>query len=290
MTEESRETSPTSKEYLAKATRLLQAARREHPTAGVWEAADVQWWWRVDQHEDERRQLFFERGGEEVAAVSFTDWGRHFQCDLFRRDVSGSPQATFLLERASEMTAALEAKPIELFVPVTDDDLMEKAKVLGFVEQSGDVTSWLEAGNERRPEPLPAGYELVSRVGGNGPHPLVKRNGEHVEERLNECSLYRPDLDLAVIAPDGEVAGYGVFWADLTTGVGLVEPMRTEDEHQGKGLASHLLASGLERLRSAGCLRFKVSHDPGNPPAARLYRGVGFEPESETVVLVRPPA
>ena len=47
--------------------------------------------------------------------------------------------------------------------------------------------------------------------------------------------LYRRDLDLAVVAGD-EVAGYALFWPDPVTGVGLVEPMRVEDEHAGKGL------------------------------------------------------
>ncbi len=59
---------------------------------------------------------------------------------------------------------------------------------------------------------------------------MVGRNGGRVAELLAECSLYRPELDLAVYAPRGEVAGYGLFWADPETGVGLVEPMRTEDE------------------------------------------------------------
>lgn len=35
-------------------------------------------------------------------------------------------------------------------------------------------------------------------------------------------------LDLAVYDGDGAVTAYGLFWADPHTGVGLVEPMRTE--------------------------------------------------------------
>ncbi len=45
--------------------------------------------------------------------------------------------------------------------------------------------------------------------------------------------MYRADLDLAVYAPNGDIAAYGLFWADPVTGVGLVEPMRTEDAYQG---------------------------------------------------------
>jgi predicted N-acetyltransferase YhbS len=89
---------------------------------------------------------------------------------------------------------------------------------------------------------------------------------------LRRCSLYQPDLDLAVIGPDGETAGYGLFWPDSTTGVGLVEPMRTEVGHERLGIASHLLAEGLDRLAASGCSRLKVSNDLG------IYRRAGFEP------------
>ena len=41
-----------------------------------------------------------------------------------------------------------------------------------------------------------------------------------------------------------------------------------------------LLAEGLERLAAAGCTRFKVSFDPSNTAAARLYLGAGFRPVS----------
>jgi hypothetical protein len=39
-------------EYLELATALLQRARLSDPVAGLWEAADLQWWWRRDQHAD----------------------------------------------------------------------------------------------------------------------------------------------------------------------------------------------------------------------------------------------
>jgi predicted N-acetyltransferase YhbS len=56
------------------------------------------------------------------------------------------------------------------------------------------------------------------------------------------------------------------------TGVGLVEPMRTQDAHQGRGLARHVLAAGLDGLAARGCRRLKVSND------LRLYLRAGFRP------------
>ena len=70
-----------------------------------------------------------------------------------------------------------------------------------------------------------------------GPHPMRQRNGEEVEARLRQCSLYDAALDLAVEAPDGQTAGYALFWFDPVTTVGLVEPMRVEDAFQRRGIA-----------------------------------------------------
>jgi ribosomal protein S18 acetylase RimI-like enzyme len=118
---------------------------------------------------------------------------------------------------------------------------------------------------------------------------MIARNGDAVEQRLAECSLYRADLDLAVYEDDGDgaVAAYGLFWADPHTGVGLVEPMRTEDAFQRRGLARAVLTAGLERLAAAGCERFKVSYEPGNTAARRLYLTTGFTDTSTSRTWTR---
>src|SRR5688572_18339890 len=40
------------------ATELLHRVRLAHPTAGVWDAADVQWWWRRPRSSDLLEQSF----------------------------------------------------------------------------------------------------------------------------------------------------------------------------------------------------------------------------------------
>ena len=81
---------------------------------------------------------------------------------------------------------------------------------------------------------------------------MVARNGPDVEARLRQTTLYDPRLDLAVLAPDGSVAGYSLFWNDPVTGVGLVEPVRVEDEHAGRGIGYAMISAGLDRLARAG--------------------------------------
>jgi ribosomal protein S18 acetylase RimI-like enzyme len=78
-----------------------------------------------------------------------------------------------------------------------------------------------------------------------------------------------------------------MFWADERTGVGLVEPMRVESEHGGRGIAGALLRFGLDRLARRGCARLKVSHDVHNEAAQRLYLGAGFRAGTRAEILLR---
>ncbi len=113
---------------------------------------------------------------------------------------------------------------------------------------------------------------------------MRRRNGEEVEVRLRQCSLYNPALDLAVEAADGQVAGYALFWFDPVTKVGLVEPMRVEDEYQRRGLARAMLAAGLDRLVARGAQRLKVGY--ATDAARALYLGAGFRVTSTNTAYV----
>lgn len=113
--------------------------------------------------------------------------------------------------------------------------------------------SWLDAADRAAARTLLVGYTLVARPDQEGPHPKIGRNGADVEARLRDCSLYDPELDLALLTDDGAMAGYAMFWADPRTRVGLVEPMRIEDTHSGRGLAGHPAARRPRtRSRRAG--------------------------------------
>jgi ribosomal protein S18 acetylase RimI-like enzyme len=68
----------------------------------------------------------------------------------------------------------------------------------------------------------------------------------------------------------------------------MVEPMRVEDDHGGRGLAGTLLREGLDRLTARGCTRLKVLHEESNPTAAQLYRGAGFVTRTRATTRRRP--
>lgn len=267
--------SPVGRRYLNAVTTLLQHRRLANPDGEVWEAADLQWWWPRHRHDDPADARVWYDGDEPVAAAVFTRWRPdRFSCDVLA-DVDFEPAWTFAAQRCAQA----DVPRIEMQLPEDDTAAADAARRTGFAPSEDTyAVSWLEPAARREPRrPLPAGYRIITRAEDRTrPHPMIARNGPQVEDGLRHCSLYDPDLDLAVLAPDGTVAGYALFWPDPVTGVGLVEPMRVEDAHAGQGLAAHLLDTGLRGLTARGCIRLKVSFEPPNAPAARLYTGAGF--------------
>lgn len=262
-------------EYLALATELLQRARLADAEAGLWEAADLQWWWRTPRRSDAIDQLFWIDDEGPVAGVVLTDWGSAWGCDLIRVPGVKTLSLSALWQRAVETIDAVGIEAVDVLVRNDDAALSDLLPSAGFTAGEEDGTAWMDA--EERPEvtPLPQGFALVDRAGETiRPHPMRHRNGEHVEARLRQCSLYDPALDVAVEAADGQVAGYALFWFDPVTGVGLLEPMRVEDAYQRRGLARAMLTAGLDRLASRGARRLKVSY--ATAAAGALYVGAGF--------------
>src|SRR5215212_5912958 len=88
--------------YLALATELLQRVRRADPEAGVWEAADLQWWWRTPRRSDAIDQLFWIDADGPVAAVVLSDWGRAWGCDPIVVPGEAAPQRRAVWARAIE--------------------------------------------------------------------------------------------------------------------------------------------------------------------------------------------
>jgi GNAT superfamily N-acetyltransferase len=262
-------------EYLALATELLQRARLADAEAGFWEAADLQWWWRTPRSSDAIDQLFWVDDDGPVAGAVLTDWGRAWGCDpIVVPGVSAVPLST-VWARALEAIEALRLEAVDVLARDDDFELRRLLAGAGFVpENDRSGITWMNV--EDRPEvaALPEGFVLRDRAETTTPHPMRRRSGEGVEDRLRQCSLYDPALDLAVEAPGSEIAGYALFWFDPVTEVGLVEPMRVEDAYQRRGLARAMLTAGLERLARRGARRLKVGY--GTAAARALYVGAGF--------------
>ena len=173
------------------ATRLLQRARLADAEAGVWEAADIQWWWRRDQHDDRANARFWVDGdGTPAGAVIFTDWGETWGCDVIAPPNDTLSRSALWLHALEQMQRlapnTIEPRPIE--VVVRDDDLLTPALLIDAGFTRGDdsaMTCWMPAGDRPAITPIATGYRLFStEQHPRDPHHMVARNGAEVAERL----------------------------------------------------------------------------------------------------------
>lgn len=285
-----REEYRVGREYLEAVTTLLQRVRNAHPTEGLFEAADLNWWWRTPRSTDRLPQLFwFDELGRPEAAVIATDRGDRTELAPIVIPGASPDRVVHVIERG--LAHASESGFEALFLEVDRDDSVMREVLVdhGFaVEEDGLAETWLDVASRPEISPLHEDYRLFRRLDASRrPHHMIPRGGADIEQRLLETPLYRSDLDLFILDGRDRVAAYGLFWFDPVTATGLVEPMRTEDEHQRRGLARHLLTTGVHRLAVAGATRIKICFHLDNPASSALYPSLGFEPVKETVVYAR---
>ncbi|GMQ78603.1 MAG: hypothetical protein BMS9Abin02_1124 [Anaerolineae bacterium] len=91
---------------------------------------------------------------------------------------------------------------------------------------------------------------------------------------VQRAPLYRRDLDIVAVAPEGELASFCTVWFDDVTRTGAFEPVGTAPTYQKMGLGKAVLAEGLNRLKHLGATLATVSSF--TPPAHALYSSMGF--------------
>lgn len=91
---------------------------------------------------------------------------------------------------------------------------------------------------------------------------------------VQRAPLYRRDLDLVAVAPDGELAAFCTLWFDDVTRTAAFEPVGTHPNHQRKGLGKAIMAEGLRRVRDLGATLCTVGSYSGE--AGGLYASLGF--------------
>lgn len=248
-------------EALELATRLLQRARLADPEGGIWEAADVQWWWRRPRASDTVDQSFWLDEEGPVAGVLMTSWrDDRWQCDpVVIPSVAGvDPEVVWA--NASDLIASHARGVIEVNLRDDDPTFTDLVKGLGLSADDQWTITWMDPEVRPVPRPPTEGFTIVDRaLRADAVHPMSVRNGPAIAQRLLECTLYDPDLDLdlAVETEDGRQAGYSLYWFDPVTHVGYIEPMRVEDEFQHRGLATAMLIEGLGRLARRGAERLR---------------------------------
>jgi GNAT superfamily N-acetyltransferase len=126
------------------------------------------------------------------------------------------------------------------------------------------------------------GLELLERCYASGLafHPneidiaLDNRKDVTWYHNIQNAPLYRRDLDLVCIAPDGAVAAFTTIWFDDVTRTAAFEPVGTVPAYQRRGLGKALMLEGLHRLKKIGANLAVVGSY--SEAAGALYASAGF--------------
>lgn len=126
------------------------------------------------------------------------------------------------------------------------------------------------------------GAELLERCYASGLafHPddirIAAENREDVTwyRNIQNAPLYRRDLDIVAVAPDGAVASFCTIWFDDVTRAAYFEPVGTAPVYQRRGLGKAVLCEGLRRLKRMGA---EMAYVGGYTQSANaLYSSAGF--------------
>ncbi len=195
-----------------------------------------------------------------------------------------------LLNECRKFAQLEQQTTLVMSVATPDTKRRTNLKALGFRE--GDVNGVVVKRFLYEPEPeikLPEGFSIRSVT------------GEHEAALLAELhhasfgSSYTPsdylqvmrtpgfdkEHELVVVAPDGRLAAYLIYWPLPISKAGLFETAACHPDFRGKGLSKALFTAGMKRLAEAGMRLVLLSYCAGNTPAANLYASLGFHTHYE---------
>jgi ribosomal protein S18 acetylase RimI-like enzyme len=218
----------------------------------------------------------------EHADRSHRGWGEAF----FQRHPAYDPLLPEMLDFAE---AHLRNRERDLlFIPIYDHDEAFQAVVQarGY-QRNEEYTLWdsvLAIKGEPPKYTLPEGYRLQSMADDNDLERRRRAFGlgfNHLDpkdwpsllsnQELQRAPDYRPDLDLYVVAPNGEFVSFCIAWWDERNRIASLEPVGTVAEYRRQGLARAVVLEAIRRVAAMGAERAFVGSDQA------FYLSLGFE-------------
>jgi predicted N-acetyltransferase YhbS len=175
-----------------------------------------------------------------------------------------------------------------LTIPIYDHDegFQDMVRARGY-QRDGQYTLWdsvYTVRDQLADSKLPEGYRLQSMADDNDLERRRKAFGlgfNHLDpndwpsllsnQELQKAPDYRPELDLYVVAPDGEFASFCIAWWDERNRIASLEPVATVAEHRRQGLARAVVLEAIRRVAALGAERVFVGSDQA------FYLSIGFE-------------
>jgi ribosomal protein S18 acetylase RimI-like enzyme len=197
-----------------------------------------------------------------------------------------------MISTAETQYATLKAggsQRLMLWCPAHDTPRQDLLERRGYIRQAGpEYQRRRDMAQPIKDVPLPEGY-MVRPLGDVDEHPArswLSWKAFHAAEpddryegwewyaNVQRAPLYRRDLDLVAVAPDGELAAFCTLWFDDVTRTAAFEPVGTHPAHQRRGLGKAVMTEGLRRIQQLGATLATV--DSYSAAAGALYESLGF--------------
>lgn len=191
-------------------------------------------------------------------------------------------------EAATRTLLPPEATWVGSDVTEGDPRRAELLRRLGFAPE-GEPSTWITRRSLASvlPEPrLPAGFAIRSATGEDEAAALGAVHAAafgsswpgDAYRAVMRTPGYDAERELVVVAPDGQLAAFLVYWLDPESRCGLFEPVGCAPAFQRRGLTRALMHAGMRRMAASGMSTAMVNHQSPerNAPAAALYASLGF--------------
>jgi len=295
---------------LHKMFHLLVEGRRANNGSYYVHVGDLSWWlFYVEPGADPGQYIYVWGGDGESSALSgwallSPEW-RTFDV-VIHPDLRGSRQAQEMLAWAEGEAARIarwrgQAEIRTMWVAEGDDDLIAHLERRGFARRDRHMILYGRSLKGKLPAPeLAPGFQ-VRRLGGEREAPARAAASHaafesswamdrYVQRTLAfmRSPVYRPELDIVAVAPEGGVAAFCNGWLDFTNRVGYFEPVGAHPDFRGMGLAKGVMIENLRRMSAYGMRTVSVCAEHDNAAAQHLYPAVGFQPLQRLLTYAKP--
>lgn len=232
------------------------------------------------------------RDGDEIRAVSVNENGNDQEFIITLKE---DPEvARFVLSRLIEIHRELGT---ELVFEISDAEvwLAEVFADAGLTEEKATGHEWeYDLANLSEPRPIAEGFTIGTLDGLDDREAIYPGISDCIGEAfgreadrtpilrsLEANPLFRPELSVYALSPDGTVAAYCRGTVDPDNGVCGIDPVCTHPEFQRLGLGKAAVRRCFTNQRALGGRFSYIGSEAEPAPGTYLYRSLG--PTSRTV-------
>ncbi len=228
-----------------------------------------------------------DENGRAIGWVFFTPHHNAFDMDVLPEWHGTEREAQIVQWAEAQLAGKAQAEQIPVSAYADEKAHMGVLEKQGYAYAEDFLVIFAQPLDVDLPEPhLPEGFSFldVMRPAYADKRADVHRNSFNSSRMTRDAYRnfmvtpdYNPELDIVVVAPDGEFAAFAMGWMDAANQLSIFEPVGTRDSMQRRGLGKAALLEGLWRLKARGVRTATVCTHAHNEGNIAFYQSAGFQ-------------